>query len=100
MILSNEPGYYRPGHYGIRIENLIFVREAEEIVGGDMPMRSFETLTWCPIDRRLVVASLLTEEELEWLNAYHVTVREKLLPLITDAAVRAWLEAATAPVGA
>jgi len=100
MILSNEPGYYRPGHYGIRIENLIFVREAEEIAGGDMPMRSFETLTWCPIDRRLVVASLLTEEELEWLNAYHVTVREKLLPLITDAAVRAWLEAATAPVGA
>lgn len=100
MILSNEPGYYRPGHYGIRIENLIFVREAEEIVGGDMAMRSFETLTWCPIDRRLVVASLLTEEELEWLNAYHVTVREKLLPLITDAAVRGWLEAATAPIGA
>ncbi|MGA1831727.1 aminopeptidase P family protein [Rhizobium wenxiniae] len=100
MILSNEPGYYRPGHYGIRIENLIFVREAEEIVGGDMAMRSFETLTWCPIDRRLVVAALLTEEELEWLNAYHVTVREKLLPLITDAAVRGWLEAATAPIGA
>ena len=98
MILSNEPGYYRPGHYGIRIENLIFVREAEEIAGGDMPMRSFETLTWCPIDRRLVVASLLTAEELEWLNAYHTTVREKLMPLITTADVQAWLEIATAPI--
>lgn len=98
MILSNEPGYYRPGHYGIRIENLIFVREAEEVAGGDMPMRSFETLTWCPIDRRLVVASLLNAEELEWLNAYHLDVREKLMPLITDKAVQAWLETATAPI--
>src|SRR5690606_12286720 len=54
MMLSNEPGYYRPGHYGIRIENLIYVKDAEEIAGGDMPMLSFETLTWCPIDRRLI----------------------------------------------
>ncbi|TNM62240.1 aminopeptidase P family protein [Aliirhizobium smilacinae] len=100
MILSNEPGYYRPGHYGIRIENLIFVREAEEIAGGDMMMRSFETLTWCPIDRRLVVSALLTSEELDWLNAYHVTVRDKLVPLITDSAVQAWLETATAPITA
>jgi len=99
MILSNEPGYYRPGHYGIRIENLIFVREAEEIAGGDMAMRSFETLTWCPIDLRLVVASLLTTEELEWLNAYHATVREKLSPLITDADIKAWLDTATTPIG-
>jgi Xaa-Pro aminopeptidase len=98
MILSNEPGYYRPGHYGIRIENLIFVRDAEDVPGGDMPMRSFETLTWCPIDRRLVVASLLTGEELAWLNDYHAKVFEKLSPLITDAAVQAWLEAATAPI--
>lgn len=98
MILSNEPGYYRPGHYGIRIENLIFVREAEEVVGGDMPMRSFETLTWCPIDRRLVVASLLTADELDWLNAYHATVREKLLPLLNHADIKAWLEKATAPI--
>ncbi|MGE7368244.1 aminopeptidase P family protein [Neorhizobium sp. NPDC001467] len=100
MILSNEPGYYRPGHYGIRIENLIFVREAEDVAGGDMAMRSFETLTWCPIDRRLVVPALLTADELEWLNAYHGTVREKLSPLITDAAVKAWLEEATAPITA
>ncbi|MGI2031773.1 aminopeptidase P family protein [Rhizobium panacihumi] len=100
MILSNEPGYYRPGHYGIRIENLIFVRDAEEVAGGDMAMRSFETLTWCPIDLRLVVASLMTTEEVEWLNAYHATVREKLSPLIADAAIRDWLDNATAPIGA
>lgn len=100
MILSNEPGYYRPGHYGIRIENLIFVREAEEVAGGDMAMRSFETLTWCPIDLRLVVASLMTADELDWLNAYHATVREKLSPLITDPAIAAWLDTATAPIGA
>jgi Xaa-Pro aminopeptidase len=100
MILSNEPGYYRPGHYGIRIENLIFVRDAEEIAGGDLPMRSFETLTWCPIDRRLVVPSLLTNEELIWLNAYHQTVRDKLMPLIEEPDVQAWLEAATAPIAA
>ncbi|AYD01494.1 aminopeptidase P family protein [Neorhizobium sp. NCHU2750] len=98
MILSNEPGYYRPDAFGIRIENLIFVREAEEIEGGDIPMRSFETLTFCPIDRRLVVASLLTAEELDWLNAYHTAVREKIMPLLTDAAIQAWLEAATAPI--
>ncbi len=95
MILSNEPGYYRPGEFGIRIENLIYVREAEAIDGGDQPMLSFETLTWCPIDRRLIVVSLLTDEELQWLNAYHATVREKLMPLISDMDVQRWLTAAT-----
>jgi Xaa-Pro aminopeptidase len=100
MILSNEPGYYRPDEFGIRIENLIFVREAEEIDGGDMPMRGFETLTFCPIDRRLVVASLMTAEELDWLNQYHAAVHKKIMPLLTDAAIQDWLEAATAPIGA
>lgn len=95
MILSNEPGYYRPGDFGIRIENLIYVREAEAIEGGDQPMLSFETLTWCPIDRRLIVLSLLTEDERDWLNGYHATTREKLMPLISDAGVREWLVAAT-----
>ncbi|WP_117192521.1 aminopeptidase P family protein [Rhizobium terrae] len=95
MILSNEPGYYRPGSFGIRIENLIYVKAAEEIEGGDQPMLSFETLTWCPIDRRLVMASLMTGEELAWLDAYHAAVREKLLPLIEDAAVKDWLVKAT-----
>lgn len=98
MILSNEPGYYRPGAFGIRIENLIYVREAEEVAGGDQPMFSFETLTWCPIDRRLVVTALLTDEELNWLNAYHAGVLEKLSPLITDEEVKAWLVAATKPL--
>jgi Xaa-Pro aminopeptidase len=100
MILSNEPGYYRPGSFGIRIENLIYVKPAEEIEGGDQPMLGFETLTWCPIDRRLVVAELMTAEELGWLNDYHAQTREKLLPLIDKPEVRDWLEAATAPIGA
>ena len=98
MILSNEPGYYRPGSFGIRIENLIYVKAAEEIVGGDQPMLAFETLTWCPIDRRLVVASLMTAEELGWLNAYHANVREKLMPLIDSQKVQDWLVKATEPV--
>lgn len=96
MILSNEPGYYRPGAFGIRIENLIYVREAEAIEGGDQPMLSFETLTWCPIDRRLVIVALLTEDERTWLNDYHATTREKLMPLISDESVKQWLVAATA----
>ena len=62
-------------------------------------MLGFETLTFCPIDRRLVVAALLTDEELAWLNAYHAATREKLSPLISDEAVQNWLKAATAPLG-
>ncbi|CCF19851.1 Aminopeptidase P [Pseudorhizobium banfieldiae] len=98
MILSNEPGYYRPGHYGIRIENLIYVKEATDIEGGDIPMLSFETLTWCPIDRRLVLPELLTAEERDWLNGYHAATREKLMPLIEDDKVQQWLVQATEPV--
>ena len=98
MILSNEPGYYRPGHYGIRIENLIYVKEATEVEGGDTPMLSFETLTWCPIDRRLVLPELLTAEERDWLNGYHAATREKLMPLIEDDKVQQWLVQATEPV--
>jgi Xaa-Pro aminopeptidase len=98
MILSNEPGYYRPGHYGIRIENLIHVQEAEDIEGGDMPMLSFGTLTWCPIDRRLILPELLTAEERDWLNGYHAATREKLTPLIENPDVREWLVRATEPL--
>ncbi|CDZ46169.1 aminopeptidase P family protein [Neorhizobium galegae] len=98
MILSNEPGYYRPGSFGIRIENLIYVKAAEDIDGGDQPMLAFETLTWCPIDRRLVLPDLMTAEELGWLNGYHAAVREKLLPLIDDEAVKTWLVKATEPL--
>ncbi|MGO4439538.1 aminopeptidase P family protein [Rhizobium sp. RAF56] len=98
MILSNEPGYYRPGGFGIRIENLIYVREAEDIEGGDVAMLAFETLTYCPIDRSLVIPELLTHEELHWLNDYHDRTREALMPLIHDRDVRAWLENATLPL--
>ena len=98
MMLSNEPGYYRPGHFGIRIENLIYVKDAEEVAGGDMPMLSFETLTWCPIDRRLILPELMTAEERDWLDTYHAATREKLMPLIEDPAVRDWLVRATEPL--
>ncbi|OWV98195.1 X-Pro aminopeptidase [Rhizobium sp. R72] len=98
MILSNEPGYYRPGAFGIRIENLIYVREAEAIDGGDMSMLGFETLTFCPIDRSLVIPELLTHDELHWFNSYHQRSREALMPLIHDHDVKAWLENATLPL--
>ncbi len=99
MILSNEPGYYRPGSFGIRIENLIYVKAEEAIEGGDQPMLGFETLTWCPIDRRLVLPALMTTEELAWLNDYHREVRERLMPLIESQPVREWLVEATQPLG-
>ncbi|MCJ8052360.1 aminopeptidase P family protein [Shinella curvata] len=98
MILSNEPGYYRPGAFGIRIENLVHVLPAAAIQGGDIDMLGFETLTFCPIDRRLIVANLLTDEELAWLNAYHAETNEKIAPLLSDDATKSWLAKATAPI--
>ncbi|MCM2294241.1 aminopeptidase P family protein [Allorhizobium sp. BGMRC 0089] len=98
MILSNEPGYYRPGHFGIRIENLVYVRDLEPVEGGDQEMMSFETLTYVPIDSYLIVEDLLTREELRWLDAYHARTRELLLPLMEDEAARAWLIRATEPL--
>ena len=98
MIVSNEPGFYKTGAYGIRIENLVLITEPEKPVGGDREMLAFETLTLAPIDRRLVVADLLSLEELAWLNAYHDRVREVIGPELGPAD-RAWLEAATAPIG-
>jgi len=97
MILSNEPGYYKPGHYGIRIENLIVVSPAEPIEGGDLPMHSFETLTLAPIDRGLIEPSLLTEEERAWLNAYHRRVYQEISPLVDEETAK-WLEQATAVI--
>jgi Xaa-Pro aminopeptidase len=96
MILSNEPGYYKTGAYGIRIENLVLVVEAA-IAGAEKPMNGFETLTFAPIDRRLIAPALMTPEELGWLDAYHARVTEVLSPLV-DAETRAWLAAATAPL--
>lgn len=97
MIVSNEPGYYKEGEYGIRIENLQFVTEPAQVQGGERPMHGFETLTLAPIDRRLVVAEMLTPEEREQFNGYHARVRETVGPLL-DGDVRAWLDEATAPV--
>jgi Xaa-Pro aminopeptidase len=98
MIVSNEPGCYREGEYGIRIENLMLVGAAEPIDGGERPMHSFETLTLAPIDRRLIEASLLSDEELGWLNAYHGRVEQEIGPQL-DGGDRAWLAKATAPIG-
>jgi Xaa-Pro aminopeptidase len=93
MMLSNEPGFYKPGAYGIRIENLILV-EPRTISGSDREMLGFETLTFSPIDLRLVEPALMTTDEIAWLNAYHAAVREKIGPSL-DAETRAWLEDAT-----
>ncbi len=98
MILSNEPGYYRTGAYGIRIENLVLVTEAKPVAGAEKPLNAFETLTLAPIDARLVEPALLTDEEIAWLDAYHARVRETLAPLV-DAPTREWLIAATAALG-
>ena len=89
MMLSNEPGYYKAGEYGIRIENLVLV-EPRAIAGADREMLGFETLTLCPIERTLIVAELLTAEEREWLNAYHGRVAEVLAPEL-EGADRDWL---------
>jgi Xaa-Pro aminopeptidase len=97
MIVSNEPGYYRTGHYGIRIENLVLVSEAPAVEGAEKPLNHFETLTLAPIDRRLVDRSLMTAEEIAWLDGYHATVREGLMPLVAED-TRAWLNEATAPL--
>ena len=97
MILSNEPGYYKPDAYGIRIENLVAVEKRPKPEGGDRELLGFATLTLCPIDRSLVVPELLTAEELSWLDAYHARVAEELRPLVGDAGP--WLEAACAPLG-
>jgi Xaa-Pro aminopeptidase len=97
MILSNEPGYYRTGHYGIRLENLIVVGEATPVPGGEIAMHGFETLTLAPFDRRLIRADLLTPAERAWLDAYHARVLEEIGPAVSGA-VLDWLKAATAPL--
>ncbi len=93
MILSNEPGYYKAGAWGIRIENLERVVECN-VAGAEKPMLGFEALTLAPIDLALVDATLMTMAEREWLNGYHARVRETLSPLLDDD-VRHWLEEAT-----
>ena len=98
MIVSNEPGYYKTGAYGIRIENLVAVCEVEAPVGAERPLLGFETLTLVPIDRTLVEPGLMTPGEIAWLDAYHARVRQTLMPLV-DPATALWLDVATRPIG-
>ena len=96
MILSNEPGYYKAGEYGIRIENLVLV-VTKQVTGAEKEMLGFDTLTFAPIERRLVVTEMLSPAELGWLNAYHAEVVSKIGHQL-GAEDRAWLEAACAPL--
>nr|WP_321508743.1 aminopeptidase P family protein [uncultured Celeribacter sp.] len=98
MILSNEPGYYREGAYGIRIENLIAVRKAPDQPGADgRDLLAFETLTWVPIDRSLILADELAPWERDWINDYHAEVWDKIAPRLSETA-RDWLRQAVSPV--
>ena len=97
MILSNEPGYYREGHWGIRIETLQMVTEPTPILGGERPMHGFEQLTFAPLDRRLIEVDLLTADERAYVDAYHAETLAKVGPLL-DAEVRDWLTEQCAPL--
>jgi Xaa-Pro aminopeptidase len=97
MIVSNEPGYYKDGEYGIRIENLEVVMPAEAVGSGDRPMHRFRALTLAPIDRRLVDKSLLSAEEIDQFDAYHLRVVKEIGPLV-EPEIRAWLEEVCAPL--
>ena len=96
MIVSNEPGYYKTGEYGIRIENLVLV-EPRHVDGAERDMLGFRTLTLAPLERALIDTALLSPAERGWIDAYHVRVAAEIGPLLDDAA-RAWLAAATAPL--
>jgi Xaa-Pro aminopeptidase len=97
MIISNEPGYYKTGEYGIRIENLVLVVD-REIEGAEKEMLGFETLTFAPIDRRLIDVEMLEPEELIWLDCYHAHVLARIGPTLSGADF-AWLQQACAPMG-
>ena len=95
MITSNEPGIYRPGHWGVRIENLVLNVPADPSEFGDF--LRFETLTLCPIDTRLIERTLMRADEIGWLNAYHDEVRRRLAPHLSGAAAQ-WLQERTSPI--
>ena len=97
MIISNEPGYYREGAFGIRIENLVVVNPPAIPEGGERPMLSFETLTLAPIDQNLIDRSLLTEAETAWINSYHSRVAKEVMPHVSTRTAD-WLKAATKPL--
>ncbi len=97
MIVSNEPGYYKPGGYGVRVENLQVVAPPTPMAAGEAPMLGFETLTLAPLDRALIVKSMLSKAERAWVDAYHARVAAMIGPRV-EAPTRAWLEAACAPL--
>jgi Xaa-Pro aminopeptidase len=97
MIVSNEPGYYKADAWGIRIENLQYVTEPKPVPGGDREMMGFETLTLAPLDRRLILPGLLTEQEWMWIDRYHARVLAEVSPLL-PLADRAWLAEACKPL--
>jgi len=94
MILSDEPGYYKSGEFGIRIENLIVVAPGAPVAGGEREMMAFETITMAPINLDLVKADILSEDERRWLNDYHEQVRKKIGPHIPGG-IKDWFEEAT-----
>jgi len=97
MILSNEPGCYLEGRFGIRIENLLVVAPPAPVAGGAREMLGFETLTLAPIDRALIDPALLTAAERAWLDVYHARVRDDIAPLVAPE-VAGWLAQACAPI--
>ena len=97
MILSNEPGFYKAGEFGIRIENLIVVRKSDAIAGGDREMLEFETITLAPIHLDLIRAEMLNEDERQWLNDYHGRVREQIGPHVPED-MSQWFRQATRAV--
>ena len=97
MILSNEPGYYKTDAYGIRIENLELIVPHKAPAGAEKKLLAFEALTLAPLDRRLVLPSMLSLEELDWLDTYHARVRAEIASLV-DGEARDWLVAATEPL--
>ena len=98
MIISNEPGYYDAGNFGIRIENLLVIQAAPMLPDSDLrDMCEFETLTYVPINKKMIEISILTAQEILWLNSYHNTVLAKLTPFI-DLSTKEWLVKATSPI--
>ncbi len=97
MTVTDEPGIYIPGKFGVRIENTLLVKRSETTPFGSF--LQFEPLTLCPFDTKPIILSMLTHEELDWLNTYHAKVRSLLLPSLSDPADRAWLEKATQKIG-
>ena len=94
MIVSNEPGYYKPGAYGIRIENLILVTEDEQKTPDGLEFNKFETVSLCPIQLKLINKLLLDSNEIKWLNNYHMQVRKTLSPFL-NTKEQDWLRKAT-----